>query len=141
VLGPSAGAGNSARAPRLGSGQGGTPADLAQRAGGKASTTARAQNAYFRWLFKRCHQQLVYPRTLATALEQGELVVSFTLRTDGSVADVKVSRPSGFPEFDDAAIVAVRRAAPFGPVPVAVSGGRDALHISWPITFANPLIR
>ncbi len=141
VAGPTSGAGNSARSPRSGSGQGGTPSDVAQRPGGKASTTARAQEAYLRRLYKSVNDHLIYPPELAAALEQGEVVVSFTLRADGTVADIRVSRPSGYKEFDDAAVVAVRRAAPFGPVPEVMSGGRDVLRVQAPITFANPLIR
>jgi protein TonB len=141
VAGSTPGAGNSARSPRSGSGQGGSPAELPQRPGGKAATTARAQEAYIRMLKKRVHEKLVYPPELAAALEQGEVVVAFTLRSDGSVADVRISRPSGYDEFDAAAVRAVRQAAPFGPVPASVRGGRDTLRTSVPITFANPLIR
>ena len=141
VAGPSPGAGNSARSPRTGSGQGGSPADLPERPGGKAATVARAQEAFFRKLKKRVHEKLVYPPDLAAALEQGEVVVAFTLRSDGSIADVRISRPSGYEEFDAAALRAVRQAAPFGPVPESVRGGRDTLRTSVPITFANPLIR
>jgi protein TonB len=141
VAGPSPGAGNSARSPRSGSGQGGSPSDLAERPGGKASTTARAQEAYLRRLYKRVRDNLVYPPDLAASLEQGEVVVSFTLRADGSIADVRVSRASGYRQFDDAAAAAVRRSAPFPPLPATMTGGRSSLAVDAPITFANPIIR
>ncbi len=141
VAGPSTGLGNSARAPRVGTGQGGTPSDILRKPGGQASTHAAPQHAYYRKLFKRVYDHLVFPPQLAVALEQGEVVVTFTLRTDGTVADVAVSRPSGYPEFDAAAVVAVRNAAPFGKVPAAVSQGKNTLFIAAPITFRNPIIR
>jgi protein TonB len=141
VAGPSPGAGNSARSPRSGAGQGGTPSDIPERAGGKASTTARAQEAYLRRLHKRVNENLVFPPDLAASLEQGELVVSFTLRRDGSVADIRISRPSGYKQFDEAASAAVRRSAPFPPLPAVMTGGSQALNVEVPITFANPLIR
>jgi periplasmic protein TonB len=141
VAGPTPGGGNSAQAPRAGTGQGGSPADLAQRPGGQASTRARAQEAYLKRLYKRVQDHLVYPPELAASLEQGEVVVKITLRTDGTVVDVRVSRPSGYKEFDEAAVRAVRKAAPFDPVPPLLRGGRDAVPLDAPITFANPIIR
>jgi protein TonB len=73
--------------------------------------------------------------------EQGQVVVSFTLRTDGSVAEVQVARSSGYQEFDDAVLTAVREAAPFGRVPRAVSLGRGSIRVQAPFEFDNPLIR
>jgi protein TonB len=46
-----------------------------------------------------------------------EIVVSFTIAADGSVADVQVTQPSGVFLLDQAAQRAVLNAAPFGPLP------------------------
>jgi len=72
-------------------------------------------------------------------LETAPTQLSLLVTTDGSVHDVKVTRPSGIPEYDENVRRAVVRAAPFGPLP-------PELHASsahWSISFdaRNPAIR
>ena len=57
---------------------------------------------------------------------RGDVVVSFTVTASGALGGVSVARSSGSPALDKAAIEAVRRAAPFPPIP----DGRK----SWPFT-------
>jgi periplasmic protein TonB len=141
VAGPRAGEGLSARSRRDQGGDGGTPADLPQANGGAASTRARLQDAYFRRLYARVQSRVAFPPNLAVGFEQGQVVVSFTLRTDGTVAEVRVARSSGYQEFDAAVITAVRDAAPFGRLPEAVRQGRESIKVRAPFEFDNPLIR
>jgi protein TonB len=127
-----------ARADR-GAGAGGSPLDV--RAGaGQPSTRARLQDDYFRRLHARVLERVRWPRELAVALEQGEVVVAFTLRRDGSVAAVRVARPSGFTALDEAVLAAIREASPFGPVPESIAAGRE-VRVSAPFLFENPILR
>jgi TonB family protein len=141
VAGPTPGLGNSAHSPRRGRGQGGTPHAVALDPDGGLSTHARQQDAYFRKLYRKLRDSLTFPPNLAAALEQGSVVVTFTLREDGSVDNVRVVRGSGFAEFDQAAMLAVEKAAPFDRMPAATFGGRRSVEVTAPIRFANPLIR
>ena len=76
-----------------------------------------------------------FPRQLAIRLEQGVTVVSFVVAADGRVIDgPRVVKSSGFAEFDSAALHAVRRAAPFPPMPFT-------LPVSTTVIFDNPVIR
>lgn len=140
VAGPRPGAGDSAAADRNGKGQGGSPQNVAT-GDGAPSTRAKAQDAYFRKLHQKIEDTVKYPPELALDLEQGELVVSFTLHQDGTVSSVRISRSSGIAAFDDAVVVAVKRAAPFGPVPEAVRGGASSIQVTTPFVFSNPVIR
>ena len=123
-----------------GDGAGGTPLDVA-RGPGQPSTRARMQDDYFRRLHARVLERVRWPRALAVELEQGEVVVSFILRRDGSVSEVRVAKPSGFVDLDDAVVTAIRQASPFGPVPATLVEGRGDLRVNTPFLFENPLIR
>ena len=96
---------------------------------------------YLHRLIARVLDRVVYPPELALRFEQGEVILSFTLHRDGSVADVSVVRPSGHRRFDDEVVAALKRAAPFGPVPLALSGGKPSLRVRAPFAFDNPVIR
>jgi protein TonB len=140
VAGPDEGDGNSRRAARRTRGQGGTRADVPE-GHGQPATRARDQDPYLRKLNAKVLSRVRFPPKLALEFEQGEVTVRFILRRDGTVSDVKVSRSSGFREFDAALVDAIRDAAPFGPVPAALVGGRSSVPVSTPFSFENPLIR
>jgi TonB family protein len=78
---------------------------------------------------------LRFPKRLALMLEQGETVVQFVVRADGRLqGSVKVVKSAGFAEFDQEAVAAVTRAAPFPAV-------GHPLSVSMPIAFDNPVVR
>jgi TonB family protein len=59
---------------------------------------------------------------------------------DGRLGDgPRVMKSSGFEEFDAAAVRAVRRAAPFPPMPDP--GSARPLPVSLRVTFDNPVVR
>jgi protein TonB len=58
-----------------------------------------------------------YPPAAVAAGIQGELLLSFTIRQDGQLADVALVRSSGHRILDDEAIQAVRSASPYAPLP------------------------
>jgi TonB family protein len=80
-----------------------------------------------------------FPRWAALEGLQGRAIVAFTILPDGSVANVRVTRPSGVPEFDENVRRAVVRAAPFDPVP----SNLNARTLRWTISFdaLNPAVR
>jgi protein TonB len=104
-----------------------TAAELAERA------RARTYERYRQEIRQRVNKMFEFPRALALRLEQGVTVVYFVIGADGRLTDgPRVVKSSGFEEFDSAALRAIRRAAPFPPVPVA---------LSMSVIFENPVIR
>lgn len=71
----------------------------------------------------------VYPALARARHWQGRPVLSFTLLADGSIDHLVVRQGSGYPCLDEAALDAVRRAAPFPAPGVAV-------HIILPVDFS-----
>ena len=71
----------------------------------------------------------------------GSLVLSVTLRSDGSVANVEINRSSGHKILDDAARRIVAMAAPFAAFPPAIQDDTDVLVItrSWNFTQRDSL--
>ena len=58
-----------------------------------------------------------YPQTAAAKGIYGDLLISFTIKKDGSLGSVELIRTSGNRELDDAAMKALQDAAPFWPLP------------------------
>ena len=58
-----------------------------------------------------------YPSSSVRSSEQGRLKVNFKITKDGTVRDVDVVRSSNYPALDDAAVMAIRLASPFNPLP------------------------
>jgi TonB family protein len=140
VAGAAKESGVSARGRRTGSDTAATRS-AARHGSGRASVRASRQNEYFRRMYERVDRLVIYPRELALSLEQGVVVVIFTLHADGHISDLSVAKSSGFKEFDSEVKKALARAAPFGEVPAAVRGTSDRVSIKAPYTFSNPLIR
>jgi len=103
-------------------------------------TAERRYDRYKLEIKQRVNDVLEFPRALALRLEQGQTVVEFLVDVDGRIGDgPRVVKSSGFPEFDNAALRAVRRAAPFPPM--ADRRSARPLPVSMPVTFDNPVIR
>jgi TonB family protein len=84
---------------------------------------------------RRIDQFLRFPQHLALMLEQGETILAFVVAADGRLAGrIEVVKSAGFVEFDEEAVAAVRRAAPFSPP------GRT-LALSLRVPFQNPVVR
>jgi TonB family protein len=140
VRGPRRASGVAPGSPVSGSGTAATRADLAAGAG-RPALRAQRDDPYFRRMYQRLDALVVYPRERALALDQGEVVVSFTLFANGSIGDVRVLKSSGFADFDGELTRALRAAAPFGPVPVSLRGHSDRVGVTAPYKFTSPLIR
>jgi TonB family protein len=93
---------------------------------------------YFSVIHKKVQPLWHFPRQLEARLEQGEVLVQFTILRDGRIKALKVKRSSGFPAFDRIAVSAVRKAAPFQAIPEDLG---TELQVICPFEFNNPLIR
>ena len=115
--------------------------DATNRAADVKEATRQAYHSrYVQELQRRIRDRLIWPKALALRLEQGETIVKFAVESNGHlVRELRVVKSSGFPEFDDAAVEAVRRASPFPPLPAPLSPGPLVFSMRFP--FENPLIR
>jgi TonB family protein len=115
---------------------------MAQTVGDQVAerTRERIQDQYIREIERRVHGLCVFPKRLALRLEQGETVVRFVLDADGHLrGSVRVSKSSGFDEFDAEATRAVERAAPFPPLPRTLA--LPQIQVGIRVAFDNPVIR
>jgi TonB family protein len=74
-----------------------------------------------------------YPREARQAGYEGTVVISFRINLDGSLGEVEVIRSSGYPILDRAAVMTIKRAAPFPSLEGYIAG--DSLTLEVPITF------
>lgn len=134
------GDGISERSRRTSGDTAGTSTDTAAGSG-RLAVSARRQNPYFRRMYSRLDKAIVFPKDLAYSLDQGEVIVTFTLYANGKVGAARVKLSSGFEQFDRAVIAAVESAGPFGKVPESVGKGKDAIVVKLPYAFRNRIIR
>ncbi len=105
-------------------------------AGGKGQKSdggSGASSKYPGQVQVRVHRATRYPSSARGS--DGEAHVTFTVAADGSVSRIALSRSSGNAALDDAALAAVRRAAPFPPIPEGA--GRSSWTFSFPVAFRN----
>lgn len=86
--------------------------------------------------------ELNYPQAARDQKIYGNLVVTVSLRADGTVEKVEINRPSGQKILDEAAIRIVRLAAPFAPFPPDIARDTDILSITrtWTFTRSDQLV-
>jgi protein TonB len=79
------------------------------------------KSAQFGDYFSRVKQRItwswIYPQQAKNEGLSGNVDVIFTISREGKVIDVRITRSSGVPVLDQEAVAAVRKAAPFGPLP------------------------
>jgi TonB family protein len=93
---------------------------------------------YFRDIYRKVQPMWIFPKDLEILMEQGEVLVGFTILKSGEVSDIRIQRSSGHPRFDQIVAAAIRKAAPFGRIP---DGLGERLKVLAPFEFANPLVR
>ncbi|NIT14568.1 MAG: TonB family protein, partial [Candidatus Dadabacteria bacterium] len=81
------------------------------------NTTEYKYLSYFLKLKRQIEGVWNYPRASKLNREQGELLLIFTLRSDGQLEDVKLLETSGYPRLDNEALRAIKVAAPYVPFP------------------------
>jgi TonB family protein len=97
---------------------------------------------YFRRLHARIDPLWVnaFPKSAMLDLKQGTVILEFTVSSDGSaVVSWPPLRTSGVDEFDRNCADAIRRAAPFAPIPSEL--GMRSLRIRAPFVANNPVVK
>jgi TonB family protein len=144
-----------------GEGQGGTSGGGAPGAGGTEGAGSRAHplgigpgEIFEYWTadprlvpyFRQLHARIdplwahAFPRSAIVDLKQGMVILVFTVHADGQVTvQWPPARPSGIDEFDRNCADAIRRAAPFPPIPAQL--GLSSLTIRAPFVADNPVVR
>jgi len=86
--------------------------------------------------------ELNYPQAARTQRVYGSLVVTVSIKADGSLEKVDINRSSGQQILDDAAVRIVRLAAPFAPFSSDIAKDTDILSITrtWTFTRADQLL-
>jgi TonB family protein len=80
-----------------------------------------------------------FPKSALLDLKQGTVILDFTVYADGhAVVAWPPLRPSGIDEFDRNCAEAIRRAAPFPPIPRTLG---TELHIRAPFVANNPVVK
>ncbi len=103
-------------------------------------TLDRRYQHYVQEINLRVQRVLEFPQRLKVRLEQGESIVTFVVDANGHLREgPRVVKSSGFEEFDAAAVRAVRRSAPFPPLPNF--GGSRPFVVSLRVIFDNPVVR
>ncbi|HEX9104848.1 MAG TPA: energy transducer TonB, partial [Polyangia bacterium] len=102
------------------------------------ATYQRVYDHYLAGVRQKVDPLWEFPRELAVRMEQGDVLVGFTIRKDGSVTDVRVLKGSGFEQFDKNVLAAIRKASPFAPLPATLGA---ALRVTAPFEGSNPAIR
>ncbi|MBI3753065.1 MAG: energy transducer TonB [Deltaproteobacteria bacterium] len=85
-----------------------------------------------------------YPEAAARDGEAGRLWIRFIIRKEGTLEDVMLIKSSGYPMLDDAALSAIRLAAPFYPFPKSF-GSLERITVNASFEYVleqfSPLIR
>ncbi len=76
-----------------------------------------ANRIYFATVQRRVKSNWAYPRSAGQQGIEGTTTIDFYIAKDGHLEDAKLTSSSGTAILDDAALVAVKLAQPFPPVP------------------------
>ena len=88
---------------------------------------------YLRKVRQKIEQVKKYPGTASKFGVEGTVYVEFTILSNGTVEKVEVARSSGHQTLDEAAVLAIKSAAPFQPFPETIK--RQSLRIELPLVF------
>lgn len=86
---------------------------------------------------RKVRQQIVrvkkYPSAARKFSMEGTVHLAFTILSNGKIESVEVTRSSGCEILDQAAVLAIKNAAPFPPFPKSIR--RESLRIELPLAF------
>ncbi len=82
--------------------------------------TMGEKNLYFSVVRNKVMQGWVIPENLIEDVYSLEAIVTFTIYADGHISDVQLEESSGNKYFDESVLRAVRKAAPFPPLPANI---------------------
>lgn len=95
--------------------------------------------AYLEQVQRRIEQEWRYPLLAQERGLTGKLVIEFAIRQDGRLGRLRLADSSGISILDDAALQAVRRAAPYAALPEAM--GLDRLNIVASFEYLGSAVR
>jgi protein TonB len=81
--------------------------------------------------------ELNYPQSARDQKIYGSLLLSVSIKADGSVEKIELRRSSGHKVLDEAAMNIVRLAAPYAPFPADIAKDTDIIDISRTWRFTN----
>jgi protein TonB len=81
--------------------------------------------------------ELNYPQSARDQKLYGSLLLSVSIKSDGSVEKIELRRSSGYKVLDEAAMNIVRLAAPYAPFPADIARDTDIIDISRTWRFTN----
>ncbi len=81
------------------------------------NTSELKYQKYLIELRHKIEQYWEYPRSAAMRGWEGKLFIDFTIKKDGTVSDIRLSRSSRYAILDDAAITALKLSTPFSTFP------------------------
>jgi protein TonB len=86
--------------------------------------------------------ELNYPQAARDQKIYGNLVLTVSIKADGTLDKIEINRSSGQKVLDEAAIHIVRLAAPFSAFPADIAKDTDILSITrtWTFTRADQLV-
>ncbi|HES76591.1 MAG TPA: energy transducer TonB [bacterium] len=93
-----------------------------------------AEESYKTLIRNRVDARKTYPRLSRRMGEEGKVLVEFRLGSNGEILHVRVKEGSGSERLDEAALLAVREAAPFPPFPEGVK--RQSWEFTLPLSFS-----
>lgn len=79
-----------------------------------------SDNHYISALRREIERHKRYPSQARRMQHEGQVVVSFSLTSEGAVSKVEIENTSGISSLDNAAVAAVKRVKPIGPKPESV---------------------
>jgi TonB family protein len=91
--------------------------------------------AYIKQLQERVRQQWIPGQTQSSR----RTVLHFTISRSGQVSNLQIAQTSGFNFTDEAAVGAVKRAAPFAPLPTAYTENYINIHFTFNINVYGEL--
>ena len=96
----------------------------------------RQRNDYLSRVFRQLERYRVYPAAARDNSLGGRVVTRVTINRDGGLIDARIDTSSGVPVIDQAELEAIRKAAPFPPVPSDMPG--DPVILVLRMTYGPP---
>jgi TonB family protein len=95
--------------------------------------TLDPESPYAKAVVRQVGPRIIYPKSAREGGLQGDVRVAYFIRRTGELRDVRLESSSGNRTLDEAALNAVRMAAPFPPLPEEIKA--DQVKIVMPVHF------
>ncbi len=97
------------------------------------ATSAAAERAYLAELQRAISRHQQFPEAARQRRKTGVATVAFVVTADGRITQARISKSSGDPDLDQAAVATLNRLGRFKPIPAAI--GRTSWPMRVPIRF------